>query len=65
MPDKCVDASVALKWVLPYAAWRRKARRFLQHSRASGFTLIAPALFDYETESAVQTEVQASRLTRA
>jgi len=54
MPERCVDASVALKWVMTGEAWRKTARRFLRDSLAANVSLIAPPLFEYETESALQ-----------
>lgn len=46
MPERCVDASVAIKWVIAGETWRKKARTFLHDSFAEGFDLIAPPLFD-------------------
>jgi predicted nucleic acid-binding protein len=65
MAERCVDASVALKWAIARAAWRKKARRFLQDSTAAGITLIAPPLFEYETESGLQTLLHMGLLTVA
>lgn len=63
MPERCVDASIAIKWVIKGERWRKKARRFLQDSLASGITLIAPPLFEYETESVLQGLLQSGLLT--
>ncbi len=53
MPERCVDASVAIKWVVKGETWRKKARKFLRDSIAAGIDLIAPPLFEYETESVI------------
>lgn len=63
MPERCVDASVAVKWVIYGEPWRKKARRFLRDSIAAGFTLIAPPLFEYEMESVLQRLLQSGSLT--
>jgi predicted nucleic acid-binding protein len=57
MSERCVDASVAVKWVVKGEPFRAKARKLLQESLAKGITLIAPPLFEYETESVIQTKV--------
>jgi predicted nucleic acid-binding protein len=63
MPERCVDASVALKWVLRGEAWRRKAREFLRDSIKANFVLIAPPLYEYETESVLQGRLHSGVLT--
>jgi len=65
MPERCVDASVAIKWVVKSETWRKKARRFLLESLQHGYTLIAPPLFAYETESVLQGRLQAQAMTVA
>jgi predicted nucleic acid-binding protein len=65
MPERCVDASVAIKWVVKSETWRKKARRFLLESLQNGYTLIAPPLFAYETESVLQGRLQAQAMTVA
>ena len=65
MPETCVDASLAVKWVLKGESHRKKAREFLLASVTAGFTLIAPPLFEYETESVLQMRLQAGMLTLA
>lgn len=65
MPERCVDASVAVKWVLVDEGWRKKARRFLQDSVEADFTLIAPPLYEYETESVLQRRLYSGALTIA
>ncbi len=49
-----MDASVGLKWVLRGETWQQKARLLLRDSLAARYTLIAPPLFAYETESVIQ-----------
>ena len=39
MPERCVDASLAVKWVLKGESQRKKAREFLLASLSAGFTL--------------------------
>ncbi|MGH7449997.1 MAG: type II toxin-antitoxin system VapC family toxin [bacterium] len=65
MPERCVDASVAIKWVVKSETWRKKARKFLRDSIAAGIDLIAPPLFEYETESVIQWLLHTSTLTMA
>lgn len=65
MPERCVDASVAIKWVVKSETWRKKARQFLLESLQNGYTLIAPPLFAYETESVLQGRLQAQTMTVA
>jgi predicted nucleic acid-binding protein len=63
MPKRCIDASVAIKWVIKDEPWRKKARRFLRDSTAIGFNLVAPPLFEYEIESVLQWLLQSGKLT--
>jgi predicted nucleic acid-binding protein len=63
MPERCVDASVAIKWVVVGEAWRKKARRLLRDSIASGIDLIAPPLYEYETQSVLQWRLHSHTLT--
>ena len=63
MAERCVDASVAIKWVVKSETWRKKARRFLLESLEQGYTLIAPPLFAYETESVLQGRLHAKTLS--
>ena len=57
MPERVIDASVAVKWVMRGESHRRQARKLLRESHAAGITLIAPPLFESETESVIQEEV--------
>ncbi len=65
MPEYCIDASIAIKWVIKGEAFRRKALKFLRESQAAGITLIAPPLFEMETDSIIQTRVVDGRTTPA
>jgi len=42
MPERCVDASLAIKWVIKGETWRKRAREFLRDPINSDFALIAP-----------------------
>jgi len=57
MPERVIDASVAVKWVMKGESHRRQARKLLREFIASGIRLIAPPLFENETESVIQEEV--------
>jgi predicted nucleic acid-binding protein len=65
MSERCVDASVAIKWVVKGEPFRAKARKLLRESLAGGITLIAPPLFEYETESVIQTKVVNRKISAA
>jgi predicted nucleic acid-binding protein len=62
MPERCVDASVAIKWVIVGEAWRKKARKLLRDSIASGIDLIAPPLYEYEKQSVLQWRLHSHEL---
>ncbi len=64
MPERCVDASVAIKWVVKSETWRKKARQFLLNSLRDGYNLIAPPLFAYETESILQERLHSANNDR-
>jgi predicted nucleic acid-binding protein len=55
--DLCVDANVAIKWFIKGEAFRQKALKLLRESVAAGITLIAPPLFESETDGIVQTRL--------
>ena len=65
MLERCIDASVAVKWVLRDEMWRKKARKLLFDSIKSDIMLIAPPLFEYETESVLQERLYSGKLTIA
>lgn len=63
MPELCVDASVAIKWFIKGESLRHKAFRLLNESIANGITLVAPPLFESETDSIIQTRIFENRVT--
>lgn len=63
MPERCVDASIAVKWFIKGEVHRQKALQFLHDSQRAGFTLIAPPLFEMEIDSIIQTRVVEERTT--
>jgi len=65
MPERCVDASVDVKWVIKGEPFRAKAQKLLKESLMNGITLIAPPLFEYEVESVIQTKVMRGLATIA
>jgi len=65
MPERCIDANIAVKWFIKGEAFRNKALKLLRESQAAGITLIAPPLFEMETDSVIQTRVVDGRTTPA
>jgi predicted nucleic acid-binding protein len=63
MTERCIDANIAIKWFVKGEAFRHKALKLLRESLASGITLIAPSLFESETDSVVQTRLVEGRTT--
>src|SRR5262245_42874163 len=61
MPEKAVDASVAIKWVIKAEPFRAKARQLLRDAGLHGWTLIGPPLLLYELESNLQQRLQTGR----
>lgn len=55
--EKCIDANVAIKWVIKGEPHRHRARKLLQDAIQSGVTLIAPPMYEYETESVLQGRI--------
>ena len=64
MMELCVDASVAIKWGIKGEFLRHKAIKLLNESIANGITLIAPPLFELETDSIIQTRLFENRVTQ-
>jgi len=64
MMELCVDASVAIKWFIKGEFLRHKAIKLLNESIANGITLIAPPLFELETDSIIQTRLFENRVTQ-
>ncbi len=50
MSELCIDASVAVKLVLKGESYRVRARRLLKDCLVNRVTLIAPPLFESETQ---------------
>lgn len=65
MPERCIDANIAVKWFIKGESFRQKALKFLRESQAAGITLIAPPLFEMETDSVIQTHVVEGKTTPA
>jgi len=63
MPERCIDASIAVKWFITGESFRHKALKLLRDSQAAGITLIAPPLFEMETDSVIQTRVVDGKTT--
>lgn len=59
----CVDASLALKWVLP-ETYTDKAQELLRDWITKGFTLISPTLFIFEVVSALRNKVHRQIITQ-
>ena len=55
--EKCIDANVALKWVIKGEPHRRRPLKLLKDAIQSGITLIAPPMYEYETESVLQGRI--------
>jgi predicted nucleic acid-binding protein len=65
MPERCIDANIAVKWFIKGEAFRHKALKLLRESQAAGITLIAPPLFEMETDSIILTRLAEGRTTPA
>lgn len=63
MTERCVDANVAIKWVITSETDRDKALALLQDSIRAGVTLIAPPLFPVEVDSIIRKRVHNGSLT--
>jgi predicted nucleic acid-binding protein len=57
MTERCVDASVAVKWAAKGEPFRAKAQALLRDSGVLGITLIAPLHFNSEVDSAIRKRV--------
>ena len=62
MGKVCIDASLALKWVLP-ETYTNRAQELLRDWITKGYTLIAPTLFIYEVTSALRNKVYRQIIT--
>lgn len=65
MAELCIDANIAIKWFVKGEAFRHKALKLLRESLAASITLIAPPLFESETDGIVQTRLVERRTTPA
>src|SRR5580692_9358320 len=63
MTERCVDANVAIKWVIASETDRRNALALLQDSIRTGIMLIAPSLFPIEVDSIIRKRVHNGSLT--
>lgn len=63
MSELCIDASVIVKLVLKGESHRIRARRLLRDCIANNVTLIAPPLFEGETDTAIRKRVHDSKLS--
>ncbi|MBI4228784.1 MAG: type II toxin-antitoxin system VapC family toxin [Deltaproteobacteria bacterium] len=62
MDKVCIDASLALKWVLP-EVYTDRAQELLRSWLVEGTSLIAPTLFIYEIASALRNKVYRQIIT--
>ena len=63
--ERCVDASIAVKWAVKGEPFRAKALAFLRDAGASGIRLIAPPNFISEVDSAIRKRVFNGRMSAA
>ena len=63
MAERCIDANIAIKWFIKGEAFRHTALRLLRESLLAGITLIAPPLFEAETDGIIQTRLAEGRTT--
>jgi predicted nucleic acid-binding protein len=61
--ERCVDASIAVKWAVKTEPFRAKARAFLVDAATDGIRLIAPPLFVSEVDSAIRRRVFEGKMT--
>jgi predicted nucleic acid-binding protein len=61
--ERCVDASVAVKWAVKGEPFRAKARALLRDAGISTIELIAPACFTSEVDSAVRKKMFDGKMT--
>ncbi len=65
MTERCVDASIAVKWAVKGEPFRAKARALLRDSGLAGVILIAPPNFNSEIDSAIRKRVFYGKMTPA
>jgi len=64
MTERCVDASIAVKWAVKGEPFRAKAITFLQDAGKMGIRLIAPPIFASEADSTIRKRVFDGRMTK-
>ncbi len=57
MTERCIDASVAVKWAVAGEPHRNKARALLRDAGRGAIRLIAPPLFVAEVDSVIRRRV--------
>ena len=57
MTERCVDASIAVRWAVKGEPFTAKGRALLKDAGASGVQLIAPSYFTGEVDSAISKRV--------
>lgn len=65
MTERCVDASLAVKWAVKGEPFRAKARALLRDSGMAGIILIAPPNFISEVDSAIRKRVFDGKMASA
>ena len=63
MIERCVDASIAVKWAVKGEPFRAKALAFLRDAGIRGIRLIAPPIYTSEADSAICKRVFDGRMT--
>lgn len=63
MTERCIDASVVVKWAIESEPHRDKALELLNDSAVSSIALIAPSLLSVEADSAVRKRAFLGLLT--
>lgn len=63
MTERCIDANVAIKWVIAAETDRENALALLKDSMRAGIALIAPPLFPVEVDSIIRKRVHNGSLT--
>mgnify|MGYP001043962679 CR=1 FL=1 len=57
MTERCVDASIAIKWAVKKEPNRNKARALLSDAGTEAIRLIVPPIFPTEVDSAIRKRV--------
>jgi len=63
--ERCVDASIAVKWAVKGEPFRGKAQAFLRDAAARNIRLIAPPHFVSEVDSAIRKRVFDGKMVSA